>query len=98
MRVFLTGATGWIGTDKPLVFSFGTGLGKPGQFATETDLPPPKDSHPRAASEYARVALAAHPRDLRLAPDVPVLLDALNAGHHTPEISTAGTHATQTGQ
>ncbi len=45
------------GTDKPLVFSSGTGLGKPGQLATEDDLPP-KDSHPRAASEYARVEMA----------------------------------------
>jgi nucleoside-diphosphate-sugar epimerase len=40
------------------VFSSGTGSGKPGQPATETDLPP-KDSHPRAASEYARVEMAA---------------------------------------
>jgi nucleoside-diphosphate-sugar epimerase len=45
-------------TGKPLVFSSGTGLGKPGQLASETDLPP-KDSHPRAASEYARVEMAA---------------------------------------
>jgi nucleoside-diphosphate-sugar epimerase len=46
------------GTDKPLVFASGTGLAKPGQLATETDLPP-RDSHPRAASEYARVEMAA---------------------------------------
>lgn len=44
--------------DKPLVFSSGTGLGKPGQLATESDLPP-KDTNPRAASEYARVEMAA---------------------------------------
>jgi nucleoside-diphosphate-sugar epimerase len=46
------------GTDKPLVFSSGTGMGKPGQLAREDDLPP-KDAHPRAASEYARVEMAA---------------------------------------
>ncbi len=46
------------GTDKPLVFSSGTGLSKPGQLATESDMPP-EDSHPRAASEYARAELAA---------------------------------------
>lgn len=46
------------GTDKPLVFSSGTGMGKPGQLATEDDLPP-KHAHPRAASEYARVEMAA---------------------------------------
>jgi nucleoside-diphosphate-sugar epimerase len=46
------------GTDKPLVFSSGTGSEKRGQLATETDLPP-QDSHPRAASEYARVEMAA---------------------------------------
>ncbi len=45
-------------TDRPLVFSSGTGLGKPGQLATETDLPA-NDAHPRAASEYARVEMAA---------------------------------------
>ena len=46
------------GTEKPLVFSSGTGSGKPGQPATESDLPP-KGSNPRAASEYARVEMAA---------------------------------------
>jgi nucleoside-diphosphate-sugar epimerase len=46
------------GTDKPLVFASGTGMGKPGELATESDLPP-RDSHPRAASEYARVEMAA---------------------------------------
>jgi nucleoside-diphosphate-sugar epimerase len=46
------------GTDKPLVFSSGTGAGKPGQLATETDLPP-EGSHPRGGSEYARVEMAA---------------------------------------
>jgi nucleoside-diphosphate-sugar epimerase len=46
------------GTDKPLVFSSGTALAKPGELATEADLPP-KHSHPRAGSEYARVEMAA---------------------------------------
>lgn len=46
------------GTDKPLVFASGTGTGKPGQPATEADLAP-KDFHPRVASEYARVEMAA---------------------------------------
>ncbi|MGH3263391.1 MAG: SDR family oxidoreductase [Trebonia sp.] len=46
------------GTGKPLVFSSGTGSGKPGQPATETDLSP-RESHPRVVSEYTRVELAA---------------------------------------
>jgi nucleoside-diphosphate-sugar epimerase len=45
-------------TDKPLVFSSGTGLDAPGRLATENDLPP-KDGHPRAASEHARIDMAA---------------------------------------
>jgi nucleoside-diphosphate-sugar epimerase len=47
------------GTDKPLVFSSGTGLAEPGQLATENDMPP-EGAHPRAASEYARVDMAAN--------------------------------------
>ena len=39
------------------MFAPGTGLGERGQLASETDLPP-RDSHPRAASEYARVEMA----------------------------------------
>ena len=47
------------GTGKPLVFSSGTGAGQPGHPATEADLAP-RDSHPRVASEYARVEMAAN--------------------------------------
>jgi nucleoside-diphosphate-sugar epimerase len=46
------------GTGRPLVFASGTGVGKPGRPATEADMPP-RDSHPRAASEYARVEMAS---------------------------------------
>ena len=60
------------------MFSSGTGLGKPGQLATETDLPP-KDSHPRAASEYARAEMAA--KRIRV-----------SSVRHPPSVHGAGDH------
>ena len=72
-RVILALGSALTGTDKPLVITSGIGLLRMARPVVESDVPPPSDQIPRAASEEAANAVAAqgiHVYIVRLPPTV----------------------------
>lgn len=59
-RVIAALGSALAGSDRPILVTSGTGMAAPGRPGTEDDPPPRSTDIPRAASEEAAAALAAH--------------------------------------